>query len=262
MLHSSTCSPMSLSPHHAHDVPCKNCSSHLHCIVLCCSLEDATLRVTVLPSLGKSIKRLTSSGGAAAAAPPAAAAAAGSSAAAPRSAHRSLSLAPGADNKSVLSAVSTMRSKGAPSLAASASAAQAMAKGKLAQLDAAMSVERRLEHEAERLRLVHQLLHGAAPVLPLLMPEPSSVSAAADAVPALDGSPAASRGSSAASKPRRPVSAPVVLGLVAAHYVVDFGYVTKGTSKSRKVKLSNISTQAVGGRKEMGRLGAGGIASG
>ena len=38
---------------------------------------------------------------------------------------------------------------------------------------------------------------------------------------------------------------PKVPELCAAHYVLDFGYVSKGLNKSRKIKFTNISTQPV-----------------
>jgi len=39
--------------------------------------------------------------------------------------------------------------------------------------------------------------------------------------------------------------APKIPELVSGHYLLDFGCVTKGTNKSRKVKLTNMSTQQV-----------------
>ena len=44
---------------------------------------------------------------------------------------------------------------------------------------------------------------------------------------------------------RRPLVPPKLPELVSAHYLLDFGHVTKGTNKSRKIKLTNMSAQQV-----------------
>lgn len=46
--------------------------------------------------------------------------------------------------------------------------------------------------------------------------------------------------------PKRAPVAPKIPELVSGHYLLDFGCVTKGINKSRKVKLTNMSTQQVG----------------
>jgi hypothetical protein len=43
----------------------------------------------------------------------------------------------------------------------------------------------------------------------------------------------------------RPLVAPKLPELVSAHYVLDFGSMTKGINKSKKVKLTNMSNQQV-----------------
>lgn len=132
------------------------------------------------------------------------------------------------------------------------------------QLQASLPAEKRLDNEAERIRLVQQLLladstsssshiaskastrrsssassaksgkTGAAavqqlqPVAAVAAAEPSS----ADAASTVGGS-------------ARPPVAPKLPELVSAHYVLDFGSVTKGINKSKKVKLTNMSPQQV-----------------
>lgn len=57
-----------------------------------------------------------------------------------------------------------------------------------------------------------------------------------------DGGETAGKG---AARTRRPPQAPKLPDLWSAHYLLDFGFVTKGINKSRKVKLTNTSTQTV-----------------
>jgi hypothetical protein len=44
---------------------------------------------------------------------------------------------------------------------------------------------------------------------------------------------------------RRPPAPPPLPELVSGHYLLDFGYVTKGINKSKKVKITNLGTQPV-----------------
>jgi hypothetical protein len=145
------------------------------------------------------------------------------------------------------------------------------------QLQSALKPESRLEYEAERLRLKQLLLklEGAADSRASPRSSSASSSRASSAVPktpsrstSLKGAAAASKGSPAASSaapsaglvataagpdaaagqavPKRAPVTPKIPGLVSGHYLLDFGCVTKGINKSRKVKLTNMSTQLVG----------------
>jgi hypothetical protein len=97
-----------------------------------------------------------------------------------------------------------------------------------------MSAERRLELEAERLRVVHCALHGAPPP-----PSPAAQQPKALAPKSEERDPCTQLAVSPPPPRRVPPKLPELYG---GHYLVDFGYVTKGTNKTRKVKLINTST--------------------
>lgn len=150
----------------------------------------------------------------------------------------------------------------------------------LLQLQAALAPEKRLENEAERLKVKQLLLDAerfSATVDSTDSPRSSTSrggrsisttgrtaqtsaslkdslrgSTSSAAAPQAAASQAASIASAAgtidAAGPtgsRRPPVAPKIPELVSGHYLLDFGCVTKGTNKSRKVKLTNMSTQQV-----------------
>lgn len=143
------------------------------------------------------------------------------------------------------------------------------------QLMAALAPDKRLEFEAERLRLVQQLLSRAGSSATAgataaataataaqsgrgtesntraysrgrnsLEPAVAGVTAALSTEPN-SSTEAGSTGSVASTGQRIPGVAPKLPDLVSGHYLLDFGCVTKGTSKSRKVKLTNMSSQQV-----------------
>jgi hypothetical protein len=74
--------------------------------------------------------------------------------------------------------------------------------------------------------------------------------------PSLGATAAAPDATSGQSVPKRAPVAPKIPELVSGHYLLDFGCVTKGINKSRKVKLTNMSTQQVGANQQLdlGRL--------
>ena len=47
------------------------------------------------------------------------------------------------------------------------------------------------------------------------------------------------------TRTKRPTAAPAIPELVSGHYLLDFGYTTKGINKSKKVKLTNMGMQQV-----------------
>jgi hypothetical protein len=47
------------------------------------------------------------------------------------------------------------------------------------------------------------------------------------------------------ARTKRPLAAPAVPELISGHYLLDFGYTTKGINKSKKVKLTNMGVQQV-----------------
>jgi hypothetical protein len=136
------------------------------------------------------------------------------------------------------------------------------------QLMAALAPEKRLEFEAERLRLVQQLLSvagnsttvGANAAAGLLKArsmtantylnssrgrnslEPAVANTTA-ATPAESSSSA--EAGSIGSIASRPGAVSKLPDLISGHYLLDFGCATKGTTKSRKVKLTNMSSQQV-----------------
>jgi hypothetical protein len=146
------------------------------------------------------------------------------------------------------------------------------------QIQASLAPEKRLENEAERLRLKQQLLkleggvtvsstsdnsrrastssrassataHIAVKTASLFRGSDASTGTAAAAqssMVSLSSSPAAVTAEPGVQAPTRkgPVP-PKIPELVSGHYLLDFGCVTKGINKSRKVKLTNMSTQHV-----------------
>jgi hypothetical protein len=166
----------------------------------------------------------------------------------------------------------------ARSKAASAVSAGAMAaRDRLLQLAASLTPERRLDLEAERARLMHMLLDpataaSAAAELSTAVASARAANAAAVAAlapPPLQAAPSAAtlgaqpsagtvgtavtRGgrTAASAAARRAPPAPKLPELASAHYVLDFGFATKGVNKSRKVKFTNTSMQQV--RRRRGR---------
>lgn len=147
----------------------------------------------------------------------------------------------------------------------------------LLQLNASLTPEKRLENEAERLRLKQLLLKLEAGTVASSTSDStrraSSSSRASSAnaknagrtasakgdsesstnpvaapqasMASLGSSPAAAGDAKVESAPRRGPVPPKIPALVSGHYVLDFGCVTKGINKSRKVKLTNMSTQQV-----------------
>lgn len=149
------------------------------------------------------------------------------------------------------------------------------------QLQAALTPDKRLENEAEQLRLIHLLLtlegkstqtadsprssssQGGSRRSSLAAGKTalksasqkgslqgSTSSTAAVQLPASLGSSVAPPPAACASSPgptgtRRLPVAPKLPELVSGHYLLDFGCVTKGVNKSRKVKMTNMSTQQV-----------------
>jgi hypothetical protein len=145
------------------------------------------------------------------------------------------------------------------------------------QLQASLTPEKRLENEAERQRLKQLLLRQEAgvPASPdgshrgststsrassagakpagkaanIKGKQEASVSVAAPQVSmaSISSSPAAVLSAEAGGQPapRHGPVPPKIPALVSGHYLLDFGCVTKGINKSRKVKLTNMSTQQV-----------------
>jgi hypothetical protein len=146
------------------------------------------------------------------------------------------------------------------------------------QIQASLTPERRFENEAERLRLKQQLLkleggstvsstsgnssrantssrassataHTAGNSASLFHGSETSTvttTAAQPSMVSLSSSPAAVTAEPGVQAPTRkgPVP-PKIPELVSGHYLLDFGCVIKGVNKSRKVKLTNMSTQYV-----------------
>lgn len=166
----------------------------------------------------------------------------------------------------------------------------------LLQLQAALAPEKRLENEAERLRVKQLLLDAerfsttvdstdsprstsrggrsisatgrtaqtSASLKDSLRGSTSSA-AAPQAAASQAASTAGAAGTTDAAGPtgsRRPPVAPKIPELVSGHYLLDFGYVTKGTNKSRKVKLTNMSTQQVRRQAPAGLLLLSGVGVG
>jgi hypothetical protein len=132
------------------------------------------------------------------------------------------------------------------------------ARDKLAHMLAGLSAERQQDLEAERARLVQLLLDPPSAVaaaaevaaMTAATQEAASAAAAAAAGPLAPGS-AASDSDASAAKPavlRRLPAPPKLPGVAAAHYLLDFGFATKGVNKARKVKITNTSMQQVRGR--------------
>ena len=162
----------------------------------------------------------------------------------------------------------------AKSRASAVSAGVMAARDKLAQLAASLSPEKRQELEAERARLVQLLLDptsaaaAAAEVSAMVQAARDVAAAAAStaqaplaAAPsalALGAQPSAATvatavtaaGSKAGFGRRMPLP-PKLPNLVAAHYVLDFGFATKGVNKIRKVKITNTSMQQVRSRRPL-----------
>lgn len=139
-----------------------------------------------------------------------------------------------------------------------------------------MTPEKRLENEAERLRLKQLLLKleggvaanpdgsrrastssrassavaktaGKAASIKSDAEGGASVAAPQASMASIGSSPAAALSAEAGGQPapRRGPVPPKLPALVSGHYLLDFGCVTKGINKSRKVKLTNMSTQQV-----------------
>jgi hypothetical protein len=146
------------------------------------------------------------------------------------------------------------------------------------QLQGALGPERRLDNEAERLRLKQLLLtmeRSALGTSATDSPRSGSLSssratsagqaraarnssslqdalrssttssAAVEASPAKEASISAATDAAGKTSTRRLPAPPKIPELVSGHYVLDFGCVTKGINKSRKVKMTNMSTQQV-----------------
>lgn len=146
------------------------------------------------------------------------------------------------------------------------------------QLQGALGPERRLDNEAERLRLKQLLLSiersalgtsatdsprsgslsssratsaGQARAarnsssLQEALRSSTTSSAVAESLPAKEGSISAATDAAGKASTRRAPAPPKIPELVSGHYVLDFGCVTKGINKSRKVKMTNMSTQQV-----------------
>jgi hypothetical protein len=157
-----------------------------------------------------------------------------------------------------------------------ASTGAMIARDRLAQIAASLTPEKRQDLEAERARLVQLLLDpeaaaaAAAEVQSMVAAAQEAAAAAASAAAAaaaaaatggLGAQPSAAtlaateKGSTAGSTTaaarkaapvtRRVPAPPKLPGLASAHYVLDFGYATKGVNKTRKVKISNTSMQRV-----------------
>ena len=118
--------------------------------------------------------------------------------------------------------------------------------------------ERKPELEAERLRLVKLLVDKEAS----LRPAPALATVAIpdgrggeddlvlpDQRPAVTtaSKPSQSLPPATTSAPKRDKAAiqPPIPSIFSANYVVDFGYVTKGTTRNRKVRMTNPGSQAV-----------------
>jgi hypothetical protein len=132
----------------------------------------------------------------------------------------------------------------------------------LLQLQASLPAEKRLDNEAERIGLVQQLLQvdsgsssSTAPIKVVTRRsssastvKPGKAAAAATQQHAAAVAVAEASSADAASAfggSSRPLVAPKLPELVSAHYVLDFGSVTKGINKSKKVKLTSMSPQQV-----------------
>lgn len=146
------------------------------------------------------------------------------------------------------------------------------------QLQASLTPEKRLENEAERLRLKQLLLKleggvaaspdgnsrrastssrassavaktagKAASIKSDAEAGGASVAAPQASMASISSSPAAAPSAEAGGQPasRRGPVPPKLPALVSGHYLLDFGRVTKGINKSRKVKVTNMSTQQV-----------------
>ncbi|KAK9824158.1 hypothetical protein WJX72_008157 [[Myrmecia] bisecta] len=96
-----------------------------------------------------------------------------------------------------------------------------------------------LEAEADRLHLVQQLLAQRS-ALSAAAAAPGGASSPASPRP--KGEPLSARsGGTTGSRPQSSAGT----SLVVANYLLDFGYVIKGTNKMRKFKIANISSQNV-----------------
>lgn len=189
---------------------------------------------------------------------------------------------PGSTARSQVSGVSGATGRSRASAASAVSTGALLAKDKLAHALGLLPPERRLEVEAERLRLIQMLLlatpavdsemeaaggvdsdvcnpaaargsgactslSGTAPAS--LSSSPAVLAAAQSAASSTDSVPTAQQvapaGAAAASPQRRLPPQPQLPALISGHYLLDFGPVVKGLSKSRKVRLSNLGSQAV-----------------
>jgi hypothetical protein len=154
------------------------------------------------------------------------------------------------------------RVSGAPSAAAMA------ARDKLAQIAAGLSPEQQQDLEAERARLVQLLLDplsAAAAVAEIGGMVAAAQDAATAATTAAAPAAAATTLNAATTNPasnkaaatlRRLPAAPKIPDLASAHYVLDFGFATKGVNKARKVKITNTSMQQVGSKWAWFKVGA------
>lgn len=145
------------------------------------------------------------------------------------------------------------------------------------QVQASLAPEKRLENEAERLRLKQQLLkleggatvsstsdnsrrastssrassataHAAGKTASVFRGSDTSTgtsAAAQSSMVSLSTSPAAVTAEPGVPSTRKGPVPSKIPELVSGHYLLDFGCVTKGINKSRKVKLTNMSTQHV-----------------
>lgn len=171
-----------------------------------------------------------------------------------------------------VSGAGSARSRASGSAAALSAAALA-ARDRAARATAGLTAEKRLELEAERARLVQLLLDPAvaasasAEVAAMVATAQAAAAEALAAAAALapqpsvsdasDSEQSGSNGGRALSVPRRSVPgasaaamrrlppAPKLPAVASAHYVLDFGYATKGVNKTRKVKVTNTSVQQV-----------------
>lgn len=133
------------------------------------------------------------------------------------------------------------------------------------QLFAALPPDKQLDFKAERLRLLHQLVADPKPARGSASAENSSATlrrtnnsikstktaTPRDAAAGGELSTQASQQGADATAPtgsgtKRPPVAPKIPELISGHYVLDFGSVVKGVNKSRKVKMTNMSSQLVG----------------
>lgn len=132
-------------------------------------------------------------------------------------------------------------------------------------MQASLPADKRLDNEAERIRLVHQLLaanststssSGTLSKASTRRNSSASNAAAGRAgatakqatqpmVAAVEAQASSADAASTVGGSMRPLVPPKLPELVSAHYVLDFGSVTKGINKSKKVKLTNMSPQQV-----------------